>query len=453
MNKKTINIKGMHCRSCEILIEDEIRKIPGIVTVNIDHRQSEAKIKFKGSDVNILTLSKAIKAAGYEIGKEEEKSFFSHNLNDYITIIFAALVIGILYLLGNEFGLFNLKLVSTSNLSSLPIVFLVGITAGISTCMALIGGLTLAISARFSEKHPNATLIQKFKPHLFFNFGRIISFFILGGIIGAFGSLFQLSTTILGLMTIAIGGVMLVLGLQLTSLFPKLSTYKLTLPKELSRFLGINEHKDKEYSHLNTFIAGVLTFFLPCGFTQAVQLYVISTGNALKGALTLGVFALGTAPGLLGIGGLTSSLKGAFSNIFFKFVGLIVIFLAIFNISNGYNLSGIKFSSQSNKAGNTIEVKDPNVTLENGIQVVKMIQNERGYSPNSFTIKKNIPVKWIITSENVNTCASSIFSQPIGIRKFLKQGENIIEFTPKETGEILFTCSMGMYRGTFNVVN
>jgi len=453
MNKKTINIKGMHCRSCEILIEDEIKKIPGVVKVKVNHRECLARIKYQGADLNMETVSQAVKKAGYELGIDKEKTFFSHNQNDYLTVIFAALIIGILYLLGNEFGLFNLKIVSTRNLSSLPIVFLVGITAGVSTCMALIGGLTLAISARFSEKHPNSTSIQKFKPHLFFNLGRIISFFVLGGIIGAFGSLFQLSTTVLGLMTIAIGSVMLILGLQLTSLFPKLSTYKLTLPKELSRLLGINEHKDQKYSHLNTFIAGALTFFLPCGFTQAVQLYAISTGDALRGALTLGVFALGTAPGLLGIGGLISSLKGAFSNVFFKFVGLIVIFLAIFNISNGYNLSGIKFFSQSNKASNAVEVKDLNVTLENGVQIVKMVQNETGYIPNSFTIRKDIPVKWIITSENVNSCASSIFSQAIGVRKFLKQGENIIEFTPKEIGEILFTCSMGMYRGTFNVVN
>ncbi|MEK7073994.1 MAG: cupredoxin domain-containing protein, partial [Patescibacteria group bacterium] len=40
-----------------------------------------------------------------------------------------------------------------------------------------------------------------------------------------------------------------------------------------------------------------------------------------------------------------------------------------------------------------------------------------------------------------------------GIRKGLELGENIFEFTPKETGTIRFSCIMGMYTGSFNVVD
>ena len=96
---------------------------------------------------------------------------------------------------------------------------------------------------------------------------------------------------------------------------------------------------------------------------------------------------------------------------------------------------------------------DPNVTLENGVQIVKMTQTSSGYSPNSFTIKKGIPVKWIVTSEDAFTCAASIVSSKLGIRKNLEAGENIIEFTPTEAGQVRFTCSMGMYSGVFNVVD
>ena len=41
-----------------------------------------------------------------------------------------------------------------------------------------------------------------------------------------------------------------------------------------------------------------------------MQLYAMSTGSPITGALTMGVFALGTAPGLLGVG-LTSIVKGS----------------------------------------------------------------------------------------------------------------------------------------------
>ena len=169
----------------------------------------------------------------------------------------------------------------------------------------------------------------------------------------------------------------------------------------------------------------------------------------------MGIFAIGTAPGLLGIGGLTSLIQGSFSKLFFKFVGLVVISLAVLNLINASNLlDWHAISSKSDIYDIYVPSNpktDPNVTLENGIQVVRMIENNRGYIPNSFTIKKDIPVKWIIDAQNVYSCASSIVSRDLKLSKTLESGENIINFTPQKTGTISFSCSMGMYRGVFTV--
>lgn len=451
METKTIPIKGMHCRSCEILIEDEIMKVNGVKKVIVNEKRGSAQVFFKGL-VNDEILKKAVQSAGYEVGLKEAKPLFSHNRRDYEDLGIAFFILTALYFIGNDLGLFNISLNSGGSYGSLGVVFLVGLTAGISTCMALVGGLVLAASARFVEMHPRSTTLQKFKPHIFFNLGRIISFTILGGVIGYAGSFFQLSSTMLGLMTVIVGGVMVIMGLQLTEIFPRLSGIQFTLPKSVSRAFGIKEQSEKEYSHKNSFILGASTFFLPCGFTQAMQLFAISSGSPLTGALTMGVFALGTAPGLLGIGGLTSVIKGSFTKPFFKFAGLIVIFMAIFNISNGLNLSGIEVSAIALQKVAVVNENDPNVKLVNGVQEVRMTQGGSGYSPNTFTIKKGIPVKWIVTSENAFTCAASIISPKLGVRKNLELGENIIEFTPTESGNIRFTCSMGMYSGTFNII-
>ena len=204
-----------------------------------------------------------------------------------------------------------------------------------------------------------------------------------------------------------------------------------------------------EYSDKNSALLGASTFFLPCGFTQAMQLYAISTGSPIQGALTMGVFALGTTPGLLGVGGLTSVIKGQSSKLFFKTAGVIVVFLALFNVSNGLNLLGVK----SIFAKTTATSIDKNVKIVNGVQVVKMSQKTNGYNPSKFTIKKGVPVKWIVTSESIYSCASSIVSQQLGIRTSLKLGENIFEFTPTQVGTIRFSCSMGMYTGSFNVID
>jgi len=453
--RKIVPIKGMHCRSCEILIEEELLKVDGIHKVNVSEKKGIAEIFYEG-DVLDTHIENAVCSCGYSIGKDN-KGWISKNPRDYDDLIKAAIALVVVYFIAKGLGLFNIAFGSSNNLASLPVVLLVGLTAGLSTCMALVGGLVLGVSARFSEKHPNATPAEKFKPHIFFNLGRIFFFLIFGGIIGYFGSFLQLGPSSIGFLTILVGIVMLLLGLQTIAIFPKLEKIRFTLPKALYKLVGIDNQKENEYSNKSSFILGGLTFFLPCGFTQAMQLYAISSGSPVTGALTMGVFALGTAPGLLGVGGLTSVIKGAFAKPFFKFVGLMVIALSLFNISNGLNLTGLSlptFGGLTTASANSDSVaSDPNVTLQNGVQVVRMTQDYNGYSPRSFTIQKGIPVKWVVTSKDPNTCAASIYSSQLGIRSRLNEGENVFEFTPTETGTVRFSCSMGMYTGAFNVVD
>ncbi len=454
MDKFIVLIKGMHCRSCEIVIEEKLKEIAGVKNAEVSYKKKLATIYAKNK-INQNNIRSAIEQAGYEVGLDENKAWITRDpviYNDFIT---AALVLLVIYFFAKRVGLFSINIGSTSNPGSLAVVLLIGLTAGVSTCMALVGGLILGISAKHSDKHPGATPMQKFRPHLFFNTGRIISYFIFGGLIGLAGKAFQLSGPMLGSLTIIVGLVMLLVGLQLIEIFPILSNFKLTIPTSIGKRMGINKNRDKEYSHINSVIIGALTFFLPCGFTQAMQLYAMSTGSFWRGALILSTFAIGTAPGLLSIGGMTSILKGVFARRFFKFAGIVVISLAIFNISNGLNLTGIKASfiskSQGELNSSNLETDDPNVTIENGQQVVRMDQVGAGYRPNSFTIKQGIPVKWIITSKS-QSCAASIYSNKLNIRQNLTPGENIIEFTSKETGKINFSCAMGMYRGSFNVI-
>ncbi len=453
MKKQTVFIQGMHCRSCEILIEDGIKDIAGVRSVKVNHKTGTAEVAYKGH-LDARIIQSVVEEAGYVLGKPEVLPFISTRKEDWNQLSMVAMILVSLYFIGRWLGVFNLSGLASNNYSSLPVVFLVGLTAGISTCMALVGGLVLGASARFAKQRPFASPLEKFTPHVFFNIGRVVSFFILGGLIGWVGSILQLSLTVTGLLTILVGLSMLIIGAQLTDVFPRLSGWQFTLPKGISRLLGIDTHKQAEYSHKNSMLLGGLTFFLPCGFTQAMQLFAMSTGSPLSGALTMGVFALGTAPGLLGIGGLTSVIKGSQSKYFFKFAGLVVMALAFFNISNGLRLTGFDGSVlgiSTGVQGKTIS--EPNMKQNTGVQVVRMTQNARGYSPNAFTVKKGVKVQWIVTSTDPYTCASSLVSKKLNIRQALKEGENIIEFTPTETGKIAFSCSMGMYAGSFNVIN
>ncbi|MEK7655072.1 MAG: sulfite exporter TauE/SafE family protein, partial [Patescibacteria group bacterium] len=442
MGHKQLHIKGMHCRSCEILLEEKLKQVPRVASVSVSYSKGLAEIEYLSDGPSDKNLERAVQEAGYEVGTRETSKWLSRNPGDYRELLFSGAVLLALYYLARAFGLLDISL-KTSNVTY-PFAFAIGLIAGVSTCMAIVGGLILGISARHAELHPEATAMQKFRPHLYFNLGRIGGYVALGGLLGALGGVFKISGSLQTLLTLAVGAVMVILGLKLTGISPRLKETSFTLPASLSKLLGINRHQ-KEYSHKSAIVTGALTFFLPCGFTQAMQLAAVSSGNFASGAIIMGLFAIGTAPALLSIGGLTSVIKGAIARRFYVFVGLAVLLFGVFNVNNALALAGIKFNSIA-------EVAKPGaVDVVDGFQIVRMTQKSASYSPNVFTIKKGIPVKWIITSEAAYSCAASIYMPSMNIQKNLQEGENIIQFTPTQTGRLLFSCAMGMYRGAFYV--
>lgn len=169
-----------------------------------------------------------------------------------------------------------------------------------------------------------------------------------------------------------------------------------------------------------------------------MQAYAITTGSFATGGLIMMTFALGTAPGLLGVGGLTSYLSGKGTKRFFKFTGVLVLALALFNISNGYTLMNL---------GGSTKIVPSTGVVSDEVQEIRMTESDSGYTPNIFHIKPNIKTRWIINATNPYSCASQLTAPAIGVSKQLEQGENIIEFISPASGVINFSCSMGMYSG------
>lgn len=435
---KKIYVSGMHCNSCEILIEQKVKKINGVSQVKAYQKSGLVEIKYHGHAPSEQDIVGAVHEAGYEVGKKGELPLFSRDANDYKDLFKAVIIVGILYFIIKWSGLLSLS--PSTDQGGFFIAWVVGLVAGVSTCMALVGGLVLGLSSRHAELHPEASAVQKFKPHVFFSLGRIVGYAFFGGLIGLIGTAFKMSNNVLGIMTVVVGVVMIFLGLKLVEIFPAMKNQTLSLPSSIAKLFGMDKEKEG-YTNRGAMLMGALTFFLPCGFTQAMQIYAISTGSFVEGAIIMALFAIGTAPGLLGIGGLTAVFKGKKARVFFMVAGLAVIFIGWFNIANGKNL--ISFGGGT--ASGIVDTQNA--------QVINMTQNSSGYTPNSFTVKKGVPVKWVINSTSPFSCAASIVMPKYKINQSLKKGENIIIFTPTEIGQVKFTCSMGMYSGVFNVVD
>ncbi|HET8670424.1 MAG TPA: sulfite exporter TauE/SafE family protein [Candidatus Saccharimonadales bacterium] len=458
MKQQTFPIKGMHCQSCEVLIAEELEALPDVRKAHVSLRSKTATITAKSLPPR-AAVERAIKTAGYEIGYDENP-VISHDERVYKDIAIGFVVVAILFIAFSRLGLGDVSNINMSGASIGLVALVIGLTAGFSTCMALIGGLVLGISSRHAEKHPTAAPMQKFRPHLFFNLGRILSFTILGGVIGALGAAFQLKGSVLGLLTIGVGIVMLMLGLQLIEVFPRLKG-SLTLPSSIGKLIGIKKHEGREYSHKDSLILGAATFFLPCGFTQAMQLLAVSTGSWASGALIMGMFAVGTAPGLLGIGGLTSVVKGVFAQRFFRVVGVLVVAMALINFTNGMTLVNVKnWFPRNTAASSRTQVQETSEATQSRPASTEPIVLRTTYTeandivPSKFTVKVGQPTTLEVdVKDDGYGCMSTIMI--IGLDEkpqYLKAGKTLkLTFTPKKAGTYEIACAMGVPRGTIKV--
>ena len=435
----TIPIGGMTCRSCEERLTKKIRRVPGVVTIKVSLRSRSAVVTGRPDRAAVQA---AIEGAGYTVGAS---SWVSRDRNVWRDVSIAAGVVGVIAAVAVTTGLTDLSSRVGSSLGSggVFVAVLLGLVAGFSTCMALAGGLVLAVAARHAERHPDATARQRMRPHLAFNAGRVVGFAALGAVLGALGSAAHLSGPSMGVALGIAGLAMLVVGLQLTGAFPRFGTRLFTLPPALSARLGLDERAGR-YSDRAAVLAGIGSFFLPCGFTQAVQLYALSSGRPATAASLLGLFALGTTPGLLGLGGVAARGR---SKRFFRFAGVVVVAFAVVNLLAAVTtLAPGLFASGGATRTDAIS---SNVRIADGVQIVSMVQ-DGGYKPANTVVYAGMPVRWMIDSRSIG-CDTSLQVPSLGIDG-LKPGRNEFTFTPAKPGRTHFACAMGMYRGSITMI-
>jgi sulfite exporter TauE/SafE len=314
-----------------MLIEHTLSEVPYIQNVSVNSNTHVVEVeteKIIEPESFALELSALLKKDGYTLSIEKQKHIASWADFTYAIPVSLALIAGFVIL--QKLGLVNLI---TAEKVSYPVAFGIGLIASVSSCLAVVGGLLLSVSANYAKRG------EKVKPQILFHSGRLISFFVFGGIIGAIGSAFTLSVTATFVLSLLVGFVMLGLGLNLLEIFPWAKKLQFHIPKKFSSHA--HTMKNLEFGSA-PFLVGMATFFLPCGFTQSMQIYSLGTGSFITGALTMTFFALGTLP-VLSLISFTSVRfgKGRFASVFFKSAGILVIAFGVFTILNGLVAKGI----------------------------------------------------------------------------------------------------------------
>ena len=326
----SFHVSGTHCASCKILIEDILNEQEFVkdAKVNLKKETVEIEVDNEKTPEEIAgILTGKIKPNGYSLSVDgfdkltTEKNTKEKKDED---VIWKALPVGLVFLVlffmlqksgVLDFGIGGKITPATS--------FIIGLIASVSSCLAIVGGLVLSLSAKISQDDISDT-----KTFLLFHTGRLVSFAILGGILGLIGNAIGINFTFTAILGLITSVVMLLLGLNLAGIFFK---NHLTLPSGIFNFFRKVEHKT-----FTPLIIGFATFFLPCGFTQSMQIVAVGSGSFMSGALIMFAFALGTLPMLTLLSfGSASFAHGKHAPLFFKSAGIVVIGLGIFAFLSG----------------------------------------------------------------------------------------------------------------------
>lgn len=463
-----IQINGMTCRSCELTIERKLQKIPGIKKVEVNATNGIARIVCAdGCMPSVKIIQDTLGQEKYTVwgfvhkDTARKKSIISeptHKPTIPRLLGLFALVLSVGFVL-SKLGVFSLSSGGGRATSFFPALVL-GLVAGTSSCLAVAGGLLLSSAAKFKERYGDLSGFARMKPVYLFVIGRVLSYGLLGGLIGLVGKVLTPSPLITGGLTVLAATYMIIMGLDMLKIAPAwLKGFMPRMPKSLGHH--ILNAESKEHPAMPMLLGGA-TFFLPCGFTQALQLYALTTGSFVTSALILAGFAIGTAPMLLALGWASNSLKGKAGKFFFQFSGALVVVLGLMNVQNGFAVTGHPLSFPSfSVAGTSVAaadngtgLPDPNVRDDTGTQLIAMQITAQSpfYLPsNQYTVKAGEPVRMEISGQG--TGCRSLFQIPqLGVRTLLDKDVNVLEFTPTSPGDYTFSCSMGMYRGTIKVI-
>jgi plastocyanin len=181
-----------------------------------------------------------------------------------------------------------------------------------------------------------------------------------------------------------------------------------------------------------------------------VQLYAMTTASPLQSGLVMATFALGTAPGLLLVGGLPSLATGARRALVLSVAGVALVCFAGVNLAAAAGLLGLTSGTGAPVMATGVS---PNVALRDGVQVVTMSEGSRGYSPADTVVYAGVPIRWEITAESQFTCAAAMRGVGSDFSVDLTTGVNVVELAAMRPGTFSFVCAMGMYSGTLTAVD
>ncbi len=422
MPKIYVKIDGMHCSHCESVIKNNLLSINNIKDVSFYNYI--ACITYSGY-LSKKRIIETINDSGYITSNE----YISNDINDlkdniklYEFVLISLCIVILFLILYKIFGynIFNVIPEIDSSVSY-SMLFVIGLLTSIH-CISMCGAINLmsAVGGKNSIKRP-----------LLYNVGRVLSYTIIGGVVGLLGGVIYFNDTISGVIILISAIIMFLMALNM---------------------LGILKIKSVHFKYKlrnkNPFIIGLCNGLMPCGPLQAMQVYALSTGSFISGAFSMFMFGIGTVPLMFFAGFLVNILNSKCKVIINKIASVLILLLSFVMISRGISTLGFNINSIFNNYGDyTASV------IKDGYQEVNIDLSYSSYD--DIIVQKGIKVKLIInvSKEYLTGCNNEVVISEYSIKKHLNVGKNIIWFMPNKTGEFTMNCWMNMINNTIKVID
>ena len=310
MERRQLYIDGMTCINCQKRIENCLRKRVEIKEAEVSYETGTAEILYDANKITLQEIIRIINGLGYDAKAEpNSRKDIALRAVQELTIILAV------FFLLQHFGILNrLAPDSLADASmSYGMLFVIGMVTSVH-CIAMCGGINLSQTL---QREASKDISRKmFKNTLMYNMGRVVSYTVIGGVLGAIGGLtgiggsLQSSSLLQGSLKLFAGIVMIIMGVNMLGIFQGLRgclknypskpqkiqdaffckkrilfLHKMRVPvfhKKLIPFV----HKKISGGRKTPFLIGICNGFMPCGPLQSMQIVALASGNIFTGAFS-----------------------------------------------------------------------------------------------------------------------------------------------------------------------
>ena len=446
MATTSLRIDGIYCDHCARTVENALSQVKGVVSATVEGHV--ARIEHDGTLSTAPGLERAVEAvidAGYftspahRVDGAHAGRLSAAARNRLLNVLRFALLVAVVVAMGASlnalvgYNIFN-AIPTIDQSISLPMLFATGVLTSLH-CLSMCGAVNLAATQSSAPRDLRAPLA--------YNLGRLVSYTALGALAGALGGIISLTSTAQVVLISVAALAMVVLSLRMAGI---VSLPAVNLPA-LDRLRAASARRARPRG---AFVVGLANGAMTCGPLQAMQLYALSTGSPTLGALSMFLFCLGTMPLMCAFAYAAGWLRGRGRAIVANLAGAFMFVLALSMLARGLSIAGVDVSQATAPAADSSFVQAEHA---DGYQQVAFDLSFDSYA--DFQVTTGVPVRMVVHVDPayLTGCNNEILMPAWGIDEKLEPGDNVIEFTPTETGDFPYSCWMHMIGNTVRVTD